>query len=299
VGRLGDLKVGAASASIRALGRAAGGHYVNLDYPPTVENAPRYGHGRPSNPTLDRLIGSQAPGYGRVLETIAGYADELARIEVTASDPREPSWINGMISGLDGASFYGLLRDRQPSLYLEIGSGNSTKFVARARREGDLDTRIVSIDPHPRAEVDDLCDEVIRKPLEAADLAAFTKLKAGDILFFDGSHRVFMNSDVTVFFLDILPALPAGVLVGIHDIYLPDDYPADIAERYYSEQYMLAAYLLGGADVEIVLPAWWASNDPKLRGKLDGLWSRPGLGQVDRHGVSFWFATADGPTTRP
>ncbi len=289
MGRLGDLKVGAASASIRALGRAAGGHYVNLDYPPTVENAPRYGHGHPSNPTLDGLIRSQASGYGRVLETIAGYADELARIEVTASDPREPSWVNGMISGLDGASFYGLMRDRRPSLYLEIGSGNSTKFVARARREGGLDTRIVSIDPHPRAEVDDLCDEVIRKPLEAADLTGFAELKAGDILFFDGSHRVFMNSDVTVFFLDVLPALPAGVLVGIHDIYLPDDYPADIAERYYSEQYMLAAYLLGGADVEIVLPAWWASNDPELGGKLDGLWSRPGLEQVDRHGVSFWF----------
>jgi predicted O-methyltransferase YrrM len=291
VGWLGDLKVQVAGRSIRALGRAAGGHYVNLDYPPTVENAPRYGHGRPSNPTLDRLVRSRASGYGRVLEVIAGYADELARIEVTASDPREPSWVNGMISGLDGASFYGLLRDRRPSSYLEIGSGNSTKFVARARREGDLDTRIVSIDPHPRAEVDDLCDEVVRKPLEAADLAAFAELKAGDVLFFDGSHRVFMNSDVTVFFLDVLPALPAGVLVGIHDVYLPDDYPADIADRYYSEQYMLAAYLLGGADVEIVLPAWWASNDPELSGKLDSLWSRPGLGQVDRHGVSFWLET--------
>jgi predicted O-methyltransferase YrrM len=291
VGRLGDLKVRVASRSIRALGGVAGGHYVNLDYPPSVENAPRYGHGRPSNPSLEALVRAQAPGYGRLLETIGGYADELARIEVTASDPREPSWVNGMISGLDGATFYGLMRDRQPPRYLEIGSGNSTKFVARARREGDLDTKIVSIDPHPRAEVDDLCDEVIRKPLEAVDLSAFAGLQAGDVLFFDGSHRVFMNSDVAAFFLDILPALPAGVLVGIHDIYLPDDYPADIADRYYSEQYMLAAYLLGGAEVEIVLPAWWASTDPDLGTMLDGLWSRPGLEQVDRHGVSFWFET--------
>ncbi|HEX6666446.1 MAG TPA: class I SAM-dependent methyltransferase [Solirubrobacterales bacterium] len=291
MGRLGDLKVRVASRSIRALGGFAGGYYVNLDYPPSVENAPRYGHGRRSNPSLEGLIGAQASGYERTLETVGRYADELARIEVTASDPREPSWVNGMISGLDGASFYGLMRDRRPARYLEIGSGNSTKFVARACREGDLDTKIVSIDPHPRAEVDDLCDEVIRKPLEAADLSVFAGLEAGDILFFDGSHRVFMNSDVAVFFLDILPALPAGVLVGIHDIYLPDDYPADIAERYYSEQYMLAAYLLGGAEVEIVLPAWWASTDPGLGKMLDGLWSRPGLGEVDRHGVSFWFAT--------
>lgn len=291
MGRLGDLKVRVAGASIRALGRAAGGFYVNLDYPPTVENAPRYGHGRPSNSRLEGLVRAQAPGYAPTLETIAGYADELSRIEVTASDPREPSWVNGMISGLDGASFYALMRDHRPARYLEIGSGNSTKFVARACRDGGLGTRVISIDPHPRAEVDELCDEVVRKPLEGADLSVFGEVEAGDVVFFDGSHRVFMNSDVAVFFLDVLPELPAGVLVGIHDIYLPDDYPADIAERYYSEQYMLAAYLLGGAEVEIVLPAWWASTDSQLGGMLDGLWSRPGLEQVDRHGVSFWFTT--------
>ena len=291
MGRLGDLKVRVATASIRALGRVAGGYYVNLDYPPSVENAPRYGHGRPSNPRLEDLVRAQASGYGPTLEMIGGYADELGRIEVTASNPREPSWVNGMISGLDGASFYALVRDRRPPRYLEIGSGSSTKFVARARRDGDLDTKVISIDPHPRAEVDELCDEVIRKPLEVADLSVFAGLEAGDVVFFDGSHRVFMNSDVAVFFLDVLPELPAGVLVGIHDIYLPDDYPAEIAGRYYSEQYMLAAYLLGGAEVEIVLPAWWASADLRLGGMLNGLWSRPGLEQVERHGVSFWFVT--------
>jgi predicted O-methyltransferase YrrM len=291
VGRLGDLRVQVASRSIRALSRPAGGYYVNLDYPPTVENAPRYGHGRPPSEPLEQLIRAQSSGYGRILETIAGYAEELAKIEVSASDPREPSWVNGMISGLDGATFYALMRDRRPPRYLEIGSGNSTKFVARGCRDGGVGAKITSIDPHPRAEVDQLCDEVIRKPLEAADLAVFSTLEAGDVVFFDGSHRVFMNSDVAVFFLEVLPALPAGVLVGIHDVYLPDDYPAEIAERYYSEQYMLAAYLLGGADVEIVLPAWWASNEPALGTALDSLWSRSGLGAVDRHGVSFWFST--------
>lgn len=291
MGRLGDLRVGAARRSIRALGRAANGYYVNLDYPPSVDNAPRYGHGRPPNERLDQLIRAQSSAYRPILETIASHADELARIEVTASDPREPSWINGMISGLDGATFYALMRDRRPARYLEIGSGNSTKFVARGCREGGAETTIASIDPHPRAEVDELCDEVIREPLEAADLSIFAELEPGDVVFFDGSHRVFMNGDVAVFFLDVLPALPPGVLVGIHDIYLPDDYPAEIAERYYSEQYMLAAYLLGGAEVEIVLPAWWVSNDAQLGGALDPLWSRPGLGHVDRHGVSFWFTT--------
>jgi predicted O-methyltransferase YrrM len=289
--RLGDLKVRGAEAGVRALGRAAGGHYVNLDYPPSVENRPRYGHGRPPHAGLEKLIHGHEGSYAPTLEAIARYADELATIEVSASDPRQPSWVNGMISGLDGASFYAFMRERRPARYLEIGSGNSTKFVARAKRDGDLETRIVSIDPHPRAEIDGLCDEVVRRPLEAADLSRFAELEAGDVLFFDGSHRVFMNSDVAVFFLEVLPLLPAGVLVGIHDIYLPDDYPADIADRHWSEQYMLAAWLLGGADVEIVMPAWRVSTDPVLGHALDDLWARPGLDSVERHGVAFWFLT--------
>jgi hypothetical protein len=291
MGRLGDLKTRGAASGVRALGRATDSHYVNLDYPPTVENAPRYGHGKPPHARLEALIKAHEPSYAATVEGFMRHADELAKIEVSASDPRQPSWVNGMISGLDGVAFYAFMRDREPATYLEIGSGNSTKFIARGRDDGGLKTKLISIDPHPRAEIDQLCDVVDRSPLEAADLSAFDQVAAGDIVFFDGSHRTFMNSDVSVFFLDILPAIPAGVLVGVHDIYLPADYPAEIAERYYSEQYPLATWLLGGADVEIVLPAWRVSTDPVLGHALDDLWARPGLDAVERHGVAFWFLT--------
>lgn len=50
-----------------------------------------------------------------------------------------------------------------------------------------------------------------------------------DVVFLDGSHRVFMNNDASVFFLDGLPRLPPGVLVGVHDIFLPEDYGPDAA----------------------------------------------------------------------
>ena len=66
-------------------------------------------------------------------------------------------------------------------------------------------------------------------------------LSAGDMVFIDNSHRAFQNSDVTVFFTEVLPALPAGVAYGIHDIFLPDDYPAGWSDRFYNEQYLLAA----------------------------------------------------------
>ncbi len=206
------------------------------------------------------IIARHDPAYQRSLETISGYREDLARIDLEERDPREPHWDNGFLHGLDSAAIYGFLRSRDPALYLEIGSGNSTKFADRARRDGDLRTRIVSIDPDPRAEVDEICDRVIRSPLEEADLAVFGELEAGDVLFFDGTHMVFMNSDVTVFFLEVLPRLKEGVLVGVHDVFLPYDYPSELADRHYSEQYLLAAHLLAGNPaVAPVLAAWHAT----------------------------------------
>ena len=127
-------------------------------------------------------------------------------------------------------------------------SAPATRPSSRPARcaTGGFETRIVSIDPQPRAEVDELCDRVLRVPLEAADLSVFDELSDGDVLFFDGSHRTFMNSDATVFFLEVLPRLADGVLVGVHDVFLPYDYPRDFADRYYSEQYLLAAHLIAG-----------------------------------------------------
>src|ERR1035438_7582905 len=139
----------------------------------------------------------------------------------------EPCWVNKWLSGLDTFALYGFVATCNPAVYIEVGSGFSTKVVRRAIRDMGLATRLVSIAPSPRAEIDRLCDEVIRQPLEACDLSLFDRLGSGDIFFMDGSHRSFMNSDVTVFFLEILPRLQPGVLVHIHDIFLPLDYRSE------------------------------------------------------------------------
>ncbi len=84
--------------------------------------------------------------------------------------------------------------------------------------------------------------------LETCDLARFDQLQPGDILFLDCSHRVFMNSDVTVFMIDVLPRLRPGVPVHVHDIVLPWDYPDMFTNWYWSEAYILAAYLIGARE---------------------------------------------------
>jgi hypothetical protein len=226
------------------------------------------------------------------VDGFASYADDLRRIPLTSAHGDEPEWRNGWLPGLDSAALYSFLRAREPQRYVEIGSGVSTRFAARARKDGRLQTRLESIDPSPRRAVDALCDTVVRAGLEETDLGRFRSLEPGDVVFFDGSHRTFMGSDATVFFLEILPTLPRGVLVGIHDVYLPDDYPPDIADAYYSEQYLLAVWLLAAPETfRPVLAGHFATIDRALRVHVDRLWQRVGVPGLEHHGVAFWFET--------
>jgi hypothetical protein len=262
--------------------------YLRLGFPPSADESPRYGHGKPPHARLSALLGAGEADYRRVLSGFAAYTDELHAIPLAQVDPREPHWHNQFLFGIDAASLYCFTRERAPRRYMEIGSGNSTLFVDRARRDGGLATELVSVDPHPRREIDAICDRVVREPLELTDLGIFSELQAGDVVFLDGTHRVFTNSDAVVFFLDVLPELPPGVLVGIHDIHLPDDYRPEHTKRYYSEQYLLASYLLAEPDwMRPVLPCWYVSDRPELGDLARSLLP----GGVKTRGVIFWLQT--------
>jgi hypothetical protein len=272
-------------------------HYaIRIEYPPSASNSPRWN----PHPELERIIARSAETYRDSLETLVAHRDPFLAIGSQPASELDPSLANEWLPPLDAAAIYSFIRSRSPSLYVEIGSGESTKFAARARSDGELRMQIVSIDPEPRAEVDRLCDRIIRLPLEAADLSVFSELSEGDVVFFDGSHRTFMNSDATVFFLEILPQLAGGILVGVHDIFLPYDYPQDFADRYYSEQYLLAAHLLAGNKrLEPVLPTVYVARHPELRSITEPVWADPRLGEIEPAGHSFWLSTrqarADGP----
>jgi hypothetical protein len=264
---------------------------ILLDYP--VRSRPRYGWGLPDHPGLTRILWEGRDGYRDLLLDFATNIDALQRIQVEGSpDSAEPSWINNYYPGLDAVALYGMLSRLRPRLYMEVGSGNSTKFVRRALRDQELPTRLVSVDPHPRAEVDALCDEVIRQPLEDVDPSVVDRLEPGDVFFIDGSHRVFMNSDVVATFLDFMPRLKPGIHVHIHDIWIPSDYPPDWASRFYSEQYLLAAQLLARTTAyRVEFPGWFVGNDPELSLILMPLWDLPHMRRVERHGCSFWLET--------
>ncbi|WP_020174599.1 class I SAM-dependent methyltransferase [Methyloferula stellata] len=266
-----------------------------------VRPAPRWGHGKPTHPELTKLLNERRHIYSDILDDMLNIKPVLHAIPMSGDEKNSeiPYWSNTWFSNLDATSLVYFLSRKKPRRYLEIGSGYCTMFARHTIKEQRLDTTIISVDPKPRANIDRLCDRVIRKPLEECDVQIFDELDEGDILFFDGSHRVFENSDVTVFFLEVLPRLKKGVFVHIHDIFLPSDYVATWNERLYSEQYMLAAMLLCKTPpFQVLLPNFFICTDSELVEKVDAvLDSSKGKIPLTYNnaaripGVSFWLET--------
>jgi hypothetical protein len=209
---------------------------------------------------------------------IIGIADQCA-------DLSQPQWVNDHLPAYDAIALGLMVLIEKPEIVLEIGSGNSTRFLRSVISFLGLDTRIISVDPAPRAEIDALCDHVIRRPLEQADHEVVRILKRKPLVFFDGSHRLLPNSDVSVFFTELLPAMAPGTVYGIHDIYLPFDYNPTFTARLYTEQYVLAAYLLGGGGgdrIELPLAYLTSSGDFAKALPLGKQFSAP-------NGEGFWL----------
>ncbi|WP_376091277.1 class I SAM-dependent methyltransferase [Roseomonas sp. CCTCC AB2023176] len=267
------------------------GKLIEMDY--AVRPRSRHGWGRPPHAQLLAGLRRGNERYKTVLESFLPLVDQAAEIAAGPGESGQPHWLNDWFPAFDAISLYGFIATRRPRRFVEIGSGNSTLFARRAISDFALPTRIVSLDPNPRADIDAICDEVVREPLEEVAPAFWDEVTAEDIVFFDGSHRAFQNSDVTVFFTEVLPALAVGTLVGIHDIFLPLDYPPVWVERYYNEQYLLACWLLAGERLRVELPVKHCTETPDLHGVLTPLWSKPALAGAAHIGGCFWFTITE------
>ncbi len=171
---------------------------------------------------------------------------------------------NGAFERVDAEILYAMVRHFKPRRVIEIGSGYSTLITARACTANAAEgrpCRFVAIEPHPsdlfKHPIQGLSElRAIR--LEEASLAEFEALAEGDILFIDSSHVVKRGNDVETAFFDIIPRLGPGVVVHLHDIFLPAPYPPEWLRRehvFWNEQYVLAAFLMHNSEYEVL----WAA----------------------------------------
>jgi hypothetical protein len=220
-----------------------------------------------------------------VLDSIESYAADLEAIGADA--PPAPRWDQDWFPRLDAAAAYALVRKEPPARIVEVGSGHSTRFLARAVSDGKLATRITAIDPEPRATIDGLPVEFLRNPVQDTPREVFSLL-AGDILFIDSSHQVQPGSDVQFLVDEVLPGLPSGVRVHFHDIFLPDDYPAHWTWRKYNEQSAVAGLLERGH--------WCEFSSHWIASRRAGLTERGVIGRLPlARGAlesSLWLRTA-------
>jgi hypothetical protein len=173
---------------------------------------------------------------------------------------------NGSFETGDAELLYCLVRQNRPQRVVEIGSGFTTLLAAQAlarnAAEGAAAT-LTAIEPYPPAFLREALPvpvELVAEPVQNVPLERFTSLRAGDILFIDSSHVCKIGSDVQYEILEILPRLAPGVLVHLHDIFLPVEYPREWVmewHRFWNEQYLLQAFLCGNRDFEVLWAGTW------------------------------------------
>lgn len=186
------------------------------------------------------------------------FREDCSQIPIASDNEETINLTNGHFDGIDGLVAYCMVRYFKPRTIIEVGSGYSSLILAKAAvRNGNAP--LICIEPFPleflKKDFPGL-RTLVRKRVEEIDRDFFSELQAGDILFLDSSHTVKIGGDVTYLFLEILPRLKPGVVVHVHDIFFPFDYPREWVMnecRFWSEQYLLQSFLAFNSAFEILL----------------------------------------------
>lgn len=223
----------------------------------------------PAFPMLDSFLSFD----GKLLvEGYAAYRQDVDRLLTYRRESHRYDPANEYFCPADACPAYLIARLFQPTTWFEVGSGNSTRVVRQAIVDGKLPTKLICVDPYPRVEISSAADEVIQAGVESLPPKSIAeKLGRGDVLFVDSSHQLTAGGDVPYLLLHVVPKLRAGVIVHIHDVFLPYEYPRDwVEERRWDEQYVVQAMLEFGMKFEVLWPGYYVHKcRPDITAKLD------------------------------
>jgi len=194
---------------------------------------------------------------------------------------------NNYFTSPDAEVLYCMIRMYEPETIVEVGCGHSTRISRLAILDGKLGTRLMTVDPSPRDDVVKLSERNFACPVEELEEPTlFSELRENDILFIDSSHELKAGNDLVYLYLNIIPSLNPGVLIHIHDIFLPYDYPYDwMLERgmRYTEQYLVQTMLTLEGQFEVLwaghylqhsCPQFGAHFPDSRSGSAQSLWLR-------------------------
>lgn len=234
----------------------------------------------------------------RTLALMGNYARECQWPEAPPADggyyAQNPSF--GYSSA---ALLHTMIRAQGTRRVVEIGSGSSTRITLDALAANGAESHITCIEPYPpqglkaALEAHSVRTDLIVDKAENVPLERYTALAAGDVLFIDSSHVAKLNSDVNFLYLQVLPRLGPGVIVHIHDMYIPYEYPRvhfyGKRKFFWNEQYMLLAFLACNPQFEVILPGYYVQKDMAQHFKQ----AFPGY-DAARHRLtsSFWLRRA-------
>jgi hypothetical protein len=179
------------------------------------------------------------------------FSQELEDIPTEKPEPLKFFLNNGAFESGDAEYWYQLIRTTKPRRIFEVGSGNSTLMAINAIAQNQADDsnykcEHICIEPYEMTWLEESGVTVVRSKVEDVGLSFFSKLQENDILFIDSSHIIRPQGDVLFEYLELLPSLKKGVIVHLHDIFSPKNYPKQWLQdevRFWNEQYLLEAFL--------------------------------------------------------
>jgi|SaaInlStandDraft_5_1057022.scaffolds.fasta_scaffold42883_3 hypothetical protein len=208
-------------------------------------------------PGIDWRVSDQL----KMLKTLT-FSGELTGIlqGKTKENPLEFHLDNGSFESGDAECWYQIIRANKPKRIIEIGSGNSTLMAIKAIKKNQSEQlnytcEHICIEPYEMPWLEQMDITIIREKVEEIDLSFFSQLKENDILFIDSSHVIRPQGDVLFEYLELLPSLNKGVIVHIHDIFSPRNYPKSWLQddiRFWNEQYLVEAFLSNNDSWEII-----------------------------------------------
>jgi predicted O-methyltransferase YrrM len=200
------------------------------------------------------------------------YQSEYAQFSFDSTFDKQQFYLNNSAYGCgDAEILYSMIRHFKPRRVIEIGSGMTTLIISQALRQNFCENpekacNFLAIEPYPPDYLKPLPNEVSRMlstKLQEAPLEEFTALESNDLLFIDSTHVVNIGSDVVYEYLEILPRLAPGVIVHIHDIFFPMNYPRDWIHEsrfFWNEQYLLQAFLTFNQKFKVLMPTYALSQ---------------------------------------